>query len=203
MTIGQSMLPEFDQEMGNTRKMLERIPEDKLAYKPDPKSWSLIHLASHVAEAVGFVGVIIHQPFFDLPQGFKPFVAASGKEVLDKVAGVASNGFLACRRFDEWVEDARAAIAGVGDQALMQEWSLRYRGNPIKTPKPRIAVLRSMIMNHMIHHRAQLSVYYRLTGVPVPGMYGPSADEGALAAAEPRPEGHATSQPSGPIGRQR
>jgi uncharacterized damage-inducible protein DinB len=169
MTIGQSMLPEFDQEMGNTRKMLERIPEDKLAYKPDPKSWSMIHLASHVAEMVGFVGVIIHQPFFDLPEGFKPFVAASRKEVLDK--------------FDEWVKDARPAIAGVGDQALMQEWSLRIGGNPITPPMPRIAVLRSMIMNHMIHHRAQLSVYYRLNGVPVPGMYGPSADEGAPAAA--------------------
>ncbi len=162
--------------------MLERIPEDKLTYKPDPKSWSMIHLASHVAEMVGFVGVIIHQPFFDLPEGFKPFVAASGKDLLDKTAGVTSNGFPACRRFDEWVKDARAAISGVGDQALMQEWSLRFRGNPISPPMPRIAVLRSMIMNHMIHHRAQLSVYYRLNGVPVPGMYGPSADEGAPAA---------------------
>ena len=182
MTIGQSMLPEFDQEMRNTRKMLERIPEDKLSYKPDPKSWSMIHLASHVAEMVGFVGVIVHQPFFDLPEGFKPFIAASGKEVLDKTAGVTGNGFPAYRRFDEWVEDARAAIAGVGDQSLMQEWSLRFRGNPISPPLPRIAVLRSMIMNHMIHHRAQLSVYYRLNGVPVPGMYGPSADEGPPAA---------------------
>jgi uncharacterized damage-inducible protein DinB len=167
MTIGQSMLPEFEKEMGNTRKMLERIPEEKLAYKPDPKSWPMIHLASHVAEMVGYFGVIIHQPFLDL-EGAKPFVAASGKEVLDK--------------FDEWVKEARVAITGVSDQALTQEWSLRFRGNPISPPMPRIAVLRSMIMNHMIHHRAQLSVYYRLSGVPVPGMYGPSADEGAPAA---------------------
>lgn len=168
MSIAQSLLPEFDQEMGNTRKMLERIPEDKLAYKPDPKSMSMGQLASHVAEMVGWTVETITLPFYDIPKEMKPFLATSRKELLDK--------------FDKAVTSARAAIAGVSDQALMQEWSLKFDGNPIFT-QPRIAVLRSMIMNHVIHHRAQLSVYYRLTGVPVPGMYGPSADEAMPAAA--------------------
>jgi uncharacterized damage-inducible protein DinB len=168
MSIAQSLLPEFDQEMANTRKMLERLPEDKLDYKPDPKSMSLGRLASHVAEMSGWLPSMVQTPSLDIPPDFKPFLATSRKQLLDK--------------FDANVAESRAALAATGDQALMQEWSLKFAGNTMFT-MPRIACYRTMIMNHVIHHRGQLSVYCRLTGVPVPGMYGPSADEAMPATA--------------------
>jgi uncharacterized damage-inducible protein DinB len=168
MSMAQSLLPEFDQEMANTRKMLERIPENKLDYKPDPKSMSMGVLASHIAEMVGWLKDTIQQPSIDIEPGFKPFLATSRKELLEKL--------------DQGVAGSRAALAGASDQAMLQEWTLKVGGNPMFS-MPRIAVVRSMIMNHVIHHRAQLSVYYRLNGVPVPGMYGPSADEAQAASA--------------------
>ena len=168
MSIAQSMLPEFDNEMANTRKTLERVPENKLDYKPDPKSMSMGVLASHIAEMVGWMPETLQQPSIDIPSDFKPFLATSRKQLLDK--------------FDANVAASRAALAGASDQGMMQEWSLKFGGNTMFT-MPRIAVLRSMIMNHVIHHRAQLTVYYRLNGVPVPALYGPSADEGQPAAA--------------------
>ena len=168
MSMAQSLLPEFDQETANTRKMLERVPENKLDYKPDPKSMTLGQLASHIAEMCGWLPSMADNSKLDIPAGFKPFLATSKKELLDT--------------FDKNVAGSRAALAGLGDQALMQDWSLSFAGNTMFT-MPRIAVYRSMIMNHVIHHRAQLSVYYRLNGVPVPGMYGPSADEAMPATA--------------------
>ena len=167
MSIAQSLLPEFDQEMANTRKALERVPDNKLDYKPDPKSMTMGKLASHIAEMVGWTADTIQTPSFDVPDGMKPFEAKSRKELLDKL--------------DQSVSAARAALAGVSDQTLMQDWTLRAGGN-VMFSMPRIAVIRSMIMNHVIHHRAQLTVYFRLNGVPVPGMYGPSADEGQMPA---------------------
>ncbi len=168
MSIAQSLLPEFDQEMANTRKTLERVPENKLDYKPDPKSMSMGKLASHIAEMAGWLPAMAQGPSLDIPEGFKPFLATSRKQLLDK--------------FDENVAASRAALAGMGDQALMQDWSLSFAGNTMFT-MPRIAVYRSMTMNHIIHHRAQLTVYFRLNGVPVPALYGPSADEGQQVAA--------------------
>ena len=168
MSIAQSLLPEYDQEMANTRKMLERIPENKLDYKPDPKSMSMGQLAGHVTEMVGWFAAMMDGPELDIPEGFKPYVATSKKQLLDK--------------FDENSASTRKALAAAGDQALMENWSLKFAGNTMFT-MPRLACYRGMIMNHVIHHRAQLSVYYRLNGVPVPGMYGPSADEAMPAAA--------------------
>jgi uncharacterized damage-inducible protein DinB len=168
MSIAQSLLPELDHEMANTRKTLERVPEDKLDYKPDPKSMSMGVLASHIAEMVGWLPSMMQALELDIPPDFKPFLATSRKELLDT--------------FDKNVAGSRAALAAAGDQALMQEWSLKFGGNAMFS-MPRIAVYRSMIMNHVIHHRAQLTVYFRLNGIPVPGLYGPSADEGQQAAA--------------------
>jgi uncharacterized damage-inducible protein DinB len=168
MSIAQSLLSEFDYEMSNTRKTLERVPENKLDYKPDPKSMSMGRLASHVAEMVGWLPSMMEGPELDIPPDFKPFLATSRKDLLDT--------------FDKNVAGSRAALAAAGDQALMQDWSLKFGGNPMFT-MPRIAVYRSMIMNHVIHHRAQLTVYYRLNGIPVPALYGPSADEGQQVAA--------------------
>jgi uncharacterized damage-inducible protein DinB len=171
MSIAQSMLPEFDHEMENTRKTLERIPENKLDYKPDPKSMSMGVLASHIAEMAGWLQSMAETPELDIPPDFKPFIATSRKQLLDT--------------FDKNVAKSRAALAGLGDQALMQNWTLKFGGKAMFT-MPRIAVYRGMTMNHIIHHRAQLTVYYRLNGVPVPALYGPSADEGQMPAAAGR-----------------
>jgi uncharacterized damage-inducible protein DinB len=129
---------------------------------------SMSQLASHVAEMCGWFGSMMESMELDIPPDFKPFLATSRKQLLDK--------------FDQNVASTRAALAAAGDQALMQDWSLKFSGDTMFT-MPRIACYRTMIMNHVIHHRAQLSVYYRLNGVPVPGMYGPSADEAIPATA--------------------
>jgi uncharacterized damage-inducible protein DinB len=156
------MLPEFDQEMANTRKVLERIPDDKLTYKPDPKSMTMGRLAVHVAEMVGWMNETINLPAYDIPTDFRTPEATSSAMILEML--------------DKNVAMARAALAGCSDAALMENWTLSSGGNVFFT-MPRIAVVRSMLLNHVIHHRAQLTVYFRLTGIPVPGLYGPSADE--------------------------
>ena len=171
MSIAQSLLPEFDHEMENTRKTLERIPENKLDYQPDPKSMSMGKLASHIVEMAGWLPSMAQTSELDIPPDFKPFLATSRKQLLDK--------------FDDNVAKSRAALASLGDQAFMQDWSLKFGGKTMFT-MPRIAVYRGMTMSHMIHHRAQLTVYYRLNGVPVPALYGPSADEGQMPAAAGR-----------------
>jgi len=169
MAISQALLPEFDHEMSNTRKTLERIPENDLGWKPHPKSMTLGRLAGHVAEMPGWAVPTIAQDSLDIapagtprPQGT---VAQSRQHVLEL--------------FDKNVKDARAAIAAASDEQLMKPWSLLVGGKTIFT-MPKIAVLRSMVMNHTIHHRAQLGVYLRLNNIPVPSIYGPSADEGQM-----------------------
>jgi uncharacterized damage-inducible protein DinB len=164
--ISDALLPEFDQEMANTRKTLERIPEDKLSWKPHEKSMTLGRLAGHVAELPGFATTTIGRDSLNLSSGeYKPLFAASRQQVLEA--------------FDQKVVEARAAIAGASDEHLMKPWSLEYQGKTIFT-LPRVAVLRGMTFNHIVHHRAQLTVYLRLNDVPVPALYGPSADEGVM-----------------------
>ncbi len=163
MSIAQSLLPEFDQEMATTRRILERVPEDKLDYRPDPKSMTLGRLAGHVAEMPGWGSVTVNTPALDFASGdYKPSEMTSREQIL--------------AAFDKTVAESRAAIAGASDQALMENWALKNNGQ-VLFEMPRIAVLRSMVMNHTIHHRGQLSVYLRLTGAKVPSLYGPSADE--------------------------
>ena len=166
MALSEALLPEFDQEMANTRKTLERIPEDKLAWKPHEKSMPLGRLAGHVAELPGFATTTIEKDSLNLSMGeFKPLIATSRQQVLDA--------------FDKKVAEARAAIAGASDEHMMKPWSLEFNGKTVFT-MPRVAVLRSMMLNHIIHHRAQLGVYLRLNNVPVPAIYGPSADEDSM-----------------------
>jgi len=164
MSIAQSLLPEFDQEMAQTRRTLERVPEDKLGYKPDPKSMSMGRLAGHVAEMPGWGAVTVNADSLDFAAGgYNPMEMTSRAQIL--------------AAFDKIVADTRAAIAGASDEHLMKPWSLK-NGDTVLFTMPRIAVIRGMVMNHTIHHRGQLTVYFRLNGVPVPGLYGPSADEG-------------------------
>jgi uncharacterized damage-inducible protein DinB len=166
MPLRDALLPEFDHEMANTRKSLERVPEDKFGWKPHDKSGTMGWLSNHLAEIPGYVPVTLAQASFDIaPQGEHPQPAkpaASRSEILGA--------------FDKNVAAARAAIAGAEDRVLMQPWSLLAGGKTIFT-MPKIAVLRSFVMSHTIHHRAQLGVYLRLNNVPVPAIYGPSADE--------------------------
>jgi len=169
MTISQSLLPEFDQEMANTRKTLERVPDDKLAWKPHPKSFSMGHLAQHIALMAGWGKETMTLDSFDVaPPGAPPYQpppVTTRQDILDQ--------------FDKGSAAAREAIAAASDEQMLKPWSLLNGGKPMFT-MPRIAVLRSFVMNHCIHHRAQLGVYLRLNDIPVPSIYGPSADEGNM-----------------------
>jgi uncharacterized damage-inducible protein DinB len=161
MTISEMLLPEFDQEMANTRKIVDCVPEGKFAWKPHEKSMTLGRLASHVAEMPQWSIFTINQDKLELTPGTKPFNAATKAELMEAL--------------DKNAAAAREAIAGASDEHLGKTWALIYGGQTI-FEMPRAAVLRSMVMSHMIHHRGQLSVYLRLIDVPIPGMYGPSAD---------------------------
>lgn len=169
MGLSGALLPEFDHEMANTRKTLERVPEDRLGWKPHEKSMAMSRLAVHLAEIPGWVIPTIDQDSLDVaPLGGPPYQSpkvSSRREIL--------------AIFDKNVAAARAAIAGAKDTHLTKSWSLLSGGKRAFT-LPRIGVLRSFIMNHSIHHRAQLGVYLRLNNVPVPAIYGPSADEGTM-----------------------
>ncbi|MGA8762319.1 MAG: DinB family protein [Candidatus Sulfotelmatobacter sp.] len=166
MAISEGVLQEFDLEMASTRRTLERIPEDKLTWKPHEKSMLLGRLAGHLAELPGFGATALTTESFDLasrPTNQKPLVAESQKHVLAE--------------FDKSVARARAAIAATGDEEWNKNWMLSLGERKIYQGT-RIGAVRRMMLNHIIHHRAQLGVYLRLNNVPVPSIYGPSADEG-------------------------
>jgi uncharacterized damage-inducible protein DinB len=165
MKISDALLPEFDHEMANTRKVLERIPEDKFGWKPHAKSFVMGKLAAHVATLPSWVNLALTRDSFDLAEPFTMPEPSTQKELLAV--------------FDTCVANARAAIANEAEEIFFKPWSLT-RGETVFFTIPKIAVLRGFVMNHSIHHRAQLSVYLRLNDLPVPGLYGPSADEGSM-----------------------
>ena len=162
MTIGETLLPEYDEEMKNTRKMLECVPEEKFGWKPHEKSMSLGQLAGHVAELPSFAAIMIGTDKLDLSPDMIPFVPTSKAELVGK--------------FDKLAAEGREAIARATDDHLSKSWSLVYEGQTL-VEGPRTKVLRGMAISHLIHHRGQLTVYLRLLNVAFPGMYGPSADE--------------------------
>ena len=166
MALSDAILPEFDHEMANTRKTLERVPDDKLGWKPHEKSGTMGWLAGHLANLPTWAGLTIGQDSFDLaPVGGEASRAeppTSREELLNL--------------FDKNVTGARAAIAGASDEDLFKPWSL-LKGGQTLFSMPKIAVLRGFFMNHQIHHRGQLTVYLRLNDIPVPALYGPSADD--------------------------
>jgi uncharacterized damage-inducible protein DinB len=166
MALNTTLLPEFDQETENTRKVIERIPEDKLDWKPHDKSMAFVGLASHLANLPSWTVLTLDQDSFDMaPPGQAPLRQ-------EPVATVQA----ALDLFDKNVADGRAALEGADDPCLLGPWSLLAHGQTV-FKMPRIAVLRSMVLNHMVHHRAQLGVYLRLNDVALPALYGPSADE--------------------------
>jgi uncharacterized damage-inducible protein DinB len=173
MTIGQSMLAEFDQEMQNTRKTLERVPDDKWNWKPHDKSGTVGWLAGHIATLPGWATMTIRTEEFD-------YAPVGGKSSYQPPKTENRKDLLAA--FDKESAEARAALASVSDEEMLTTWKLLAGGQEIFA-MPRVAVIRGVVMNHLIHHRAQLGVYFRLMGVPVPGLYGPSADENQASAA--------------------
>jgi uncharacterized damage-inducible protein DinB len=162
MTFSQTLLPEFDEEMKNTRKILECVPDGKFDYKPHEKSMTLGRLASHVAELPGWTTYTLNLEVLDLNPEFKPTIATTRAEILEM--------------FNKNVAEAREKITAASDADWKVIWTFKWEGKTVMS-MPRSVVMRSTIMNHLIHHRAQLGVFLRLNDVAFPGMYGPSADE--------------------------
>ena len=169
MSRSAALLPEFDLETANLRTVLERVPEAQLAFQPHAKSMSLGGLATHLANTLSWGERLILQDEFDLAPLGQP---APRMQELRSGAEI-----LAC--FDTNRVAARRAIAGASDAQFDEPWSLLVGGRKLFT-LPRGACLRSFVFNHMIHHRGQLTVYLRMCDVPLPALYGPSADEGKL-----------------------
>jgi uncharacterized damage-inducible protein DinB len=166
MSYAETILPEFDQEMASTRKVLERVPEDKLDWKCHPKSNTIGWNANHIAEMAGWVaGTLQHAEFDVAPAGGEPYKSPNFKTRHEILA-----------LFDKNVAEARAAISQVKDADMGVVWTLKRAGQTI-IAMPRAAAIRGFVLNHIIHHRAILTVYLRMNDVPVPGLYGPSGDE--------------------------
>ena len=166
-TIAASLLPEFDTEYANTRKFLALVPDDKLTWKPHPKSMELGRLAWHLSDFPSWCTET-------LTKDVLVFTAEDGEKMKKECEGKTREQMLA--RFDTDIKAARAALATATDDAMAAHWKMEWGGAPI-IDEPRIDVYRKWVINHMIHHRAQLGVYLRLNGIPIPGPYGPSADE--------------------------
>lgn len=162
MTLAQMLAPEFDQEMATTRRMLERVPADKLAWTPHPKSMTAGQLAGHLAELPTWINATLQMTDLDLA-GYESKKHTSLDTILAD--------------FDAAVAAAKPVLANAPDADFAVDWTLRM-GDQVFFTMPRLAVLRSFVFSHIVHHRAQLGVYLRLLDVPVPGSYGPSADEG-------------------------
>jgi len=169
MPIIQSVIPQFEHEMRVTRTVLDRIPDDKFDWKPHTKSMTICGLVSHIAQIPSWTVPIISEASLDLaPVGGEPFKTPELKSRAEVL-----------RIFDQSVSSAMEIMPSATDQALMEPWALLAGGKEI-FKMPKIAVLRSFVISHIIHHRAQLGVYLRLNDISHPSIYGPSADEGLI-----------------------
>jgi uncharacterized damage-inducible protein DinB len=166
MRIGQAMIPEFDMEMAGTRKVLERIPDEKLDWKIHDRSNTIGWVANHLADVPRWVDMTISHDSLDV----EPVEGEKYKSPTEQtVAAILA-------LFDKNVAQARPLLETVEDATLHEPWNLLKKGEEIMT-LPRLAVLRSWVLNHSIHHRGHLCVYLRVNDIPVPGLYGPSADD--------------------------
>jgi len=163
--IVEPLLAELDQEAQTTRRLLERVPGDKLAWKPHPKSMSLGELALHVATIPGNVAQIFANDTYELPSFEQP----SAKSAAELVPAL-----------DESVRTAKEALGSWNEQKFMVTWKLVKDGK-VLLAAPRVALLRPFMLNHWYHHRGQLTVYLRLLNIPLPSIYGPTADENPFA----------------------
>jgi len=166
MPLAELLLPEFDEEMTATRRVLERVPDGKAAWKPHPKSMTLGRLATLVAELPGWVVNTITRDELDImPPGGPPLKF----EALDSTKRILE-------LFDRNAAAARAALAKAPDAEFKKPWAFKVGGRTVAT-NPKFTVYRRTVLNHLVHHRGQLTVYLRLNGAPVPAVYGPTADE--------------------------
>ena len=166
MAIADALIGEFEQETAITRRVLERVPTDKLAWKPHHKSMSLGRLALHIAQIPGIIADIAKQNPGEFSENDEPMEATSMDEALSAL--------------DDSVRTVKEIVQGFDDAAMMENFSVTAGGKTLFA-MPRIAFLRAIMLNHWYHHRGQLSVYLRLLDVPVPSIYGPSADENPFA----------------------
>ena len=164
MTIADLLQPEFDEEMATTRRVLERVPEDKFSWKPHDKSFSMGDLASHIVNAIKWTDVTMNQTEFDLGRVTPESMNQAAKNRAELLAWLDANA-----------ASARATLAR-SDADYFVPWTLKH-GDTVYFTMPRYNCVRSFCLNHLVHHRAQLGVYLRMNDVPVPGAYGPSADE--------------------------
>jgi uncharacterized damage-inducible protein DinB len=165
MAIVDSILMEMDQEAKTTQRVFERIPEDKLAWKPHAKSYSLGQLALHIARGQGFLADAVSKDAFEIGSMVQP-EPQNKKEILDTFAQSTAH--------------AKETLAKLDDARMMAPWTAT-KGGKVLMSTPRIGFIRAVVLNHFYHHRGQLSVYLRLLDVPVPSIYGPSADENPFA----------------------
>ena len=166
MPLAEWLIPEFDEEMAATRRVLERVPDGKSAWKPHPKSMTLGRLATLIAELPAWAVHAVTLDELDImpPGGPAPKFAA-----LESTARILE-------LFDSNAAEARAAIARTADAEFKKPWAFKVAGRTVNT-SPKFTVYRRTVLNHLVHHRGQLTVYLRLIGVPVPAVYGPTADE--------------------------
>jgi uncharacterized damage-inducible protein DinB len=165
MSFADAFLPEFDNEMKTTRAILERVPFEDPSWKPHPKSTSIGSLASHVAGLAGFGTAIVTQQEINMaPKEGPPPVMAQYTTSAELLSAYDAN-----------VASTRAGITALQEADLMTPWTLK-NGDHVVFTLPRASVIRTLMMNHIIHHRGQLSVYLRLNDVPLPSIYGPTAD---------------------------
>ncbi|MBL8124789.1 MAG: DinB family protein [Pyrinomonadaceae bacterium] len=165
-TIGSSYIAELEHEGRVARQVLERVPEDKFDWKPHEKSMTFSRLASHIAEMISWTGPTLQFPELDFSKmDYKPFEPSSNAELLEY--------------FDKNLAEAIDVLRNTSDEQFMENWTMR-NGETVYFTMPKVAVMRSFVMNHIVHHRGQLSVYLRLNDIAVPSIYGPSADEGAM-----------------------
>ena len=162
MRIVDPILMELDQEAATTRRVLERVPTDKLGWKPHPKSMSLGQLALHIAQMPGVIAEFVTSPTMEMPGSFEQKAASSTAEVMSAL--------------DASLKRAKEVLAGLDDRTILSTWTMKAGGKTLMS-MPRLAVVRAIMLNHWYHHRGQLSVYLRELDVPVPSIYGPSADE--------------------------
>ena len=162
MRIVDSILMELDQEAVTTRRVLERVPTDRLGWAPHPKSMPLGQLALHIAQVPGAIAGFVAGPVLEMTGDFKQAAATSTAEVLST--------------FDQSLAKPKEVLNGLDDATITSMWALKAGGKTLMS-MPRLAVVRSLMLNHLYHHRGQLSVYLRELNVPIPSIYGPSADE--------------------------
>ena len=165
-TMSSILIAEIEQEAVSARKCMERIPTEKFDWKPHEKSMTFSRLASHIAEMFGWTAATLQNPELDFAKmDYTPFEPTTTADLVEF--------------FDKNVAESIDVLRNTPDEAFFENWTMR-KGEQVYFTMPKAVVMRSFILNHIIHHRGQLSVYLRLNDISVPSLYGPSADEGSM-----------------------